>query len=137
MPQRCDANYSDAHHSGPPRTVIPRPLVRDNGIGVDESSTAAYSTPFRPGFHGSVINQCLTYQSCFTSCFSVPTILHIPSTDSNSHTSSMCLRVVEKFPACGCVYHVHAVDRCSYYGRHQVVDRVVWVGHSCPDHSSG
>ncbi|OAL50868.1 hypothetical protein IQ07DRAFT_404814 [Pyrenochaeta sp. DS3sAY3a] len=38
----------------------------------------------------------------------------------------MCIRVVEKFPVCGCVYHTHAVDRCSYYGRHSVVDKIVW-----------
>ncbi|KAF2823916.1 hypothetical protein CC86DRAFT_297717 [Ophiobolus disseminans] len=47
----------------------------------------------------------------------------------------MCLRLVEKFPACGCVYHTHAVDRCSYYGRHSVIDRTIWVGLSCPHHN--
>ncbi|KAF1915436.1 hypothetical protein BDU57DRAFT_452069 [Ampelomyces quisqualis] len=47
----------------------------------------------------------------------------------------MCLRIIEKFPACGCIYHTHAVDRCPYYGRHQVEDKVVWVGMTCPQHT--
>ncbi|KAF2854356.1 hypothetical protein T440DRAFT_273692 [Plenodomus tracheiphilus IPT5] len=46
----------------------------------------------------------------------------------------MCFRVVEKFPVCGCIYHIHSIDRCAYYGRHAVIDKIVWVGSSCPRH---
>ncbi|KAF1947137.1 hypothetical protein EJ02DRAFT_334819 [Clathrospora elynae] len=48
----------------------------------------------------------------------------------------MCFRVVEMFPVCGCVYHIHAVDQCPSYGRHPVVDKVIWVGASCQYHGS-
>lgn len=47
----------------------------------------------------------------------------------------MCIRVVEKYPGCGCIYYVHAVDACRYYGRHPVVDKIIYVGLSCQDHS--
>lgn len=53
---------------------------------------------------------------------------------SAASCNGMCIRVVEKFSVCGCVYHVHSVDRCAYYGRHQVVDKVIWVGTSCQQH---
>ncbi|KAH9860103.1 hypothetical protein IAQ61_011887, partial [Plenodomus lingam] len=49
-------------------------------------------------------------------------------------TPNMCFRVVEKFPVCGCIYHIHSIDRCAYYGRHEVIEKVVWVGSSCPAH---
>ncbi|KAJ5061431.1 hypothetical protein J3E74DRAFT_214015 [Bipolaris maydis] len=48
----------------------------------------------------------------------------------------MCIRVVEKFPVCGCTYHVHSVDRCASYGRHPVVDKIIWVGASCQNHGT-
>ncbi|KAJ6276516.1 hypothetical protein J3E71DRAFT_187046, partial [Bipolaris maydis] len=44
---------------------------------------------------------------------------------------SMCIRVVEKFPVCGCTYHVHSVDQCASYGLHPVEDKTIWVGASC------
>jgi len=47
----------------------------------------------------------------------------------------MCLRVVEKFPGCGCIYHVHAVDACASVGRHAVTDRVIYVGFACRNHT--
>lgn len=46
----------------------------------------------------------------------------------------MCIRVVEKFPGCGCTYHVHGVDACAAYGRHPVTTRVVYVGLICARH---
>jgi hypothetical protein len=55
--------------------------------------------------------------------------------DVSSH--DMCMRIVEKFPVCGCIYYTHSVDRCSYYGRHAVVEKVIWVGASCPQHRGG
>ncbi|KAI5781942.1 hypothetical protein EDC01DRAFT_235021 [Geopyxis carbonaria] len=49
----------------------------------------------------------------------------------------MCIRVVERYAVCKCVYYVHGVDQCSAYGRrgHEVEDRTVLVGHTCPQHS--
>ncbi|KAL7269360.1 hypothetical protein RUND412_007984 [Rhizina undulata] len=39
----------------------------------------------------------------------------------------MCMRVVERFAVCKCIYYVHGVDQCSAYGRrgHEVQDKVV------------
>ncbi|KAI5859044.1 hypothetical protein BZA05DRAFT_329765 [Tricharina praecox] len=48
----------------------------------------------------------------------------------------MCLRVVERYAVCGCIYFTHGVDRCGAYGQHQVQDRVVLVGHTCPLHAA-
>jgi hypothetical protein len=69
--------------------------------------------------------------------------MHIHLTDVSTRTPiavpflhGMCIRVIEKFPVCGCVYHTHSVDQCAYYGRHPVVDRVIWVGASCQRHGS-
>lgn len=52
--------------------------------------------------------------------------------------ATMCMRVVERYSVCKCVYFIHGIDQCSAYGRrsHEVEDRVVLVGHTCPDHSS-
>jgi hypothetical protein len=47
----------------------------------------------------------------------------------------MCIRIVEKYAVCGCIYHVHGVDACPAYGRHEVADRVVQVGYACPRHA--
>ncbi|KAK1915167.1 hypothetical protein P3342_002974 [Pyrenophora teres f. teres] len=110
----------------------------------------------------STLKQFPTYQARFASDFPIqcpPAIiytltrpqLHIDSYIFTLHPSfhffpplgrsplspllgTMCIRVVEKFPVCGCIYHVHSVDRCASYGRHPVVDRIIWVGASCPDH---
>ncbi|TGZ77649.1 hypothetical protein EX30DRAFT_290615, partial [Ascodesmis nigricans] len=51
----------------------------------------------------------------------------------------MCIRVVERFAVCHCVYFVHGVDQCTAYGQrgHQVEDRILFVGHSCPSHAGG
>ncbi|KAF1971743.1 hypothetical protein BU23DRAFT_170933 [Bimuria novae-zelandiae CBS 107.79] len=46
----------------------------------------------------------------------------------------MCLRVIEKFPVCGCTYHIHAIDACSNYGRHAVTEKVIYVGFACQQH---
>jgi hypothetical protein len=51
------------------------------------------------------------------------------------HTSIiMCMRVIEKYAVCGCIYHVHGVDACAAYGQHGVSDKVVQVGYACPTH---
>lgn len=51
----------------------------------------------------------------------------------------MCIRVVERYAVCGCVYFVHGVDQCGAYGRrgHGIEDRIVPVGHTCPLHATG
>ncbi|KAF2263926.1 hypothetical protein CC78DRAFT_263539 [Lojkania enalia] len=48
---------------------------------------------------------------------------------------TMCIRLIEKYAVCGCIYYVHAVDPCKFYGRHAVVEQVVYVGSSCKDHA--
>lgn len=58
---------------------------------------------------------------------------------SNTHnTAIMCMRVVERYAVCKCVYFTHGIDQCSAYGRrgHLVQDKVVLVGHTCPSHSN-
>ncbi|KAH7059073.1 hypothetical protein B0J12DRAFT_566867 [Macrophomina phaseolina] len=47
----------------------------------------------------------------------------------------MCIRIVEKYAVCGCIYHVHAVDACASVGRHPVVDKVIHVGYTCATHA--
>ncbi|KAH7122531.1 hypothetical protein B0J11DRAFT_341814 [Dendryphion nanum] len=47
----------------------------------------------------------------------------------------MCMQVVEKYAVCHCMYHKHSVDPCPYYGRHSVIEKIVYVGSSCPNHS--
>lgn len=47
----------------------------------------------------------------------------------------MCIRIIEQYAVCGCVYHVHAVDACAAYGQHGVADKVVAVGYACSQHS--
>lgn len=54
---------------------------------------------------------------------------HLPS------FSNMCIRVTERYAACRCVYHVHGVDACQFYGRHPITERTVYVGYACPRHS--
>ncbi|KAF2087520.1 hypothetical protein K490DRAFT_41321 [Saccharata proteae CBS 121410] len=49
----------------------------------------------------------------------------------------MCIRIVERYAICGCIYHIHSVDACAFYGRHQIVDRLVRVGYTCTRHCSG
>ncbi|KAF4547990.1 Hypothetical protein D9617_33g038540 [Elsinoe fawcettii] len=47
----------------------------------------------------------------------------------------MCIRVTEVYAGCRCIYYVHGIDACAGYGRHPVVERVVYVGLNCPRHS--
>ncbi|KAF3131944.1 hypothetical protein TWF594_009657 [Orbilia oligospora] len=49
----------------------------------------------------------------------------------------MCLRIVEVYPVCLCVHHIHAVDSCRLAGQpgHVVEDRVLYVGFVCPSHA--
>lgn len=47
----------------------------------------------------------------------------------------MCIKVIEKYAVCGCLYHVHRVDACPNYGKHAVRDVIVAVGYACPNHN--
>lgn len=47
----------------------------------------------------------------------------------------MCIRIVEKYAVCGCIYHVHAVDACAAVGRHPVSDKIIHVGYTCAAHA--
>lgn len=49
--------------------------------------------------------------------------------------SNMCIRVTELYAGCRCVYYVHGIDACRQYGRHPVIERVVYVGLNCPRHT--
>lgn len=48
---------------------------------------------------------------------------------------TMCIRVIEKYAVCGCIYHIHGVDACAAYGQHAVEDKEVLVGYACAVHS--
>jgi hypothetical protein len=47
----------------------------------------------------------------------------------------MCIQVVERYAACGCIYTVHGIDACALYGRHPVTEQTIYVGYKCPSHS--
>jgi len=52
-----------------------------------------------------------------------------------TNTDTMCIRVIEVYAVCGCIYHVHSVDACSAVGQHAVTDKTVHVGYLCGKHS--
>lgn len=52
-------------------------------------------------------------------------------------TTKMCIRLIEIFAVCGCVYHVHSVDPCAAVGHHAVQDKYQHIGYMCPKHGSG
>ncbi len=49
----------------------------------------------------------------------------------------MCIKIVERYTVCGCIYYSHAVDACPAYGSrsHGVKTQQVLVGYSCTRHS--
>lgn len=49
----------------------------------------------------------------------------------------MCYQVVERYSACGCLYHQHAIDPCQSYNQknHDIQEKTVLVGYICPQHS--
>lgn len=50
----------------------------------------------------------------------------------------MCIKVVERYAVCRCIYYSHAVDACPAYGRrgHNVKTQEVLVGYTCTRHSA-
>ncbi|KAM0470297.1 hypothetical protein ACHAP7_009595 [Fusarium lateritium] len=50
----------------------------------------------------------------------------------------MCYQITENYSACGCVYYLHAVNRCLLFGRpgHGILKRTILVGYACSSHAS-
>ena len=50
----------------------------------------------------------------------------------------MCIKVIERYAICRCVYYSHAVDACPDLGEraHQVRVKEVLVGYTCSHHAS-
>ena len=48
----------------------------------------------------------------------------------------MCIKIVERYAVCKCVYHEHNVDPCKLVGWHAADERTVLVGYACPDHNN-
>ena len=48
----------------------------------------------------------------------------------------MCIRIIERYAVCRCVYHSHGVDPCPAWGKagHQVREKEVLVGYTCSRH---
>jgi hypothetical protein len=49
----------------------------------------------------------------------------------------MCIKIVEKFAACGCIYHTYPIDPCPRYGKsgHKTQIIETQVGYACQHHS--
>ncbi len=49
----------------------------------------------------------------------------------------MCIKIVERYAVCRCIYYSHDVDYCPAYGRrgHGVKTQEVLVGYTCSRHS--
>lgn len=50
----------------------------------------------------------------------------------------MCIKIVERYAVCQCIYTTHAVDPCSRVGLrdHNIILKEVLVGYTCPRHSA-
>lgn len=50
----------------------------------------------------------------------------------------MCIKIVERYAVCQCIYTTHAVDPCSRVGHrdHTIILKEVLVGYTCPRHSA-
>lgn len=49
---------------------------------------------------------------------------------------AMCIKVVERYAVCRCIYYTHSIDPCPAYGRHDVKVKEVLVGYTCTRHSA-
>ena len=49
----------------------------------------------------------------------------------------MCIKIIERYAVCKCIYYSHSIDACPAYGRrdHPVRTREVLVGYTCSKHS--
>lgn len=52
--------------------------------------------------------------------------------------TKMCIKIVERYAVCQCIYTTHAVDPCSRVGLrdHSIILKEVLVGYTCPRHSA-
>lgn len=50
----------------------------------------------------------------------------------------MCIKIVERYGICRCIYYSHSMDACPAYGSrgHYVKTREVLVGYTCSQHST-
>ena len=50
----------------------------------------------------------------------------------------MCVKVVERYALCRCIYYSHQVDACPAYGRrgHKVKTQEVLIGYTCSRHTA-
>lgn len=48
----------------------------------------------------------------------------------------MCIKIVERYTVCRCLYYSHAIEVCPSYGEHEVTFREILVGCTCARHSS-
>lgn len=51
---------------------------------------------------------------------------------------NMCIKIVERYAVCQCIYTTHAVDPCSRVGLrdHTIILKEILVGYTCPRHSA-
>ena len=49
----------------------------------------------------------------------------------------MCIKIVERYAGCGCIYYSHGIDACPAYGRrgHSIKTQEVLLGHTCSRHA--
>lgn len=49
----------------------------------------------------------------------------------------MCIKIVERYKICQCIYYSHAVDACPAYGKrgHSIKTKEILVGYTCDRHS--
>lgn len=49
----------------------------------------------------------------------------------------MCIKIIERYAVCRCIYYSHAVDACPAYGRrgHSIKTQEVLVGYTCSRHT--
>lgn len=61
----------------------------------------------------------------------------LSTADKSIATNTMCIKIIERYAACHCIYYEHAIDPCPAYGRrgHGIRTKEVSVGYKCSRHS--
>lgn len=59
----------------------------------------------------------------------------LTSPQGSDNSITMCIKVIERYAVCRCVYYSHSIDPCPAYGRHDVKIKEVLVGYTCTRHS--
>lgn len=61
---------------------------------------------------------------------------HLTTNKANT-AAIMCIKVIERYAVCYCVYYTHAVDPCPKYGSrdHAIRTKDILVGYTCSRHS--